>query len=100
MALSALLLWGRSTTAQITAADRITAARVEFRAMKLDSAAVLLRYAMDSTAAPSRADLVEAWLLLGVVEFYRGNDSATASSFHQALALEPRLEASGLARYD
>jgi len=61
---------------------------------------VLLRYAVDSTAAPSRADLVEAWLLLGVVEFYRGNDSATASSFHQALALEPRLEASGLARYD
>jgi len=68
--------------------------------MQLDSAALLLRETVDTIGHPSRDEQVEAWLLLGVVQFYRGDDSGTAVDFRQALALEPRLETSGLARYD
>ena len=39
-------------------------------------------------------------MLLGVVQFYQGDDSGTAADFRQALELEPRLQAQGLAKYD
>ena len=85
---------------QSTSAERLATARAQLRAMKLDSAALLLREAVDTIGRPSRDEQVEAWLLLGVVQFYKGDDSGTAADFRQALALEPRLDASGLARYD
>ena len=86
--------------AQTGARDLMTAARAAIQVMKLDSAARLLRQVLDSAAVRSRAEQVEAWVLLGVVHFYKGNDSVTAADFRQALALDPRLEAPGLARYD
>jgi hypothetical protein len=89
-----------SVGAQTRARDLMTAARAAIQVMKLDSAARLLRQVLDSAAVRSRAEQVEAWVLLGVVHFYKGNDSVTAADFRQALALDPRLEAPGLARYD
>ena len=89
-----------SIAGQSAAADRLAAAQAEVRVMKLDSAAVLLRQTLDMTDRLSNEERVEAWLLLGVVQFYKGDDSGTAVDFRQALALEPRLDTSGLARYD
>ncbi len=85
---------------QSTSAERLATARAQVRAMQLDSAALLLRETVGTIGRPSREERVEAWLLLGVVQFYKGDDSGTAADFRHALALEPRLEASGLARYD
>lgn len=96
----AALLVAPPSTAQSPAPDRLATARTALRAMKLDSAALLVRQALDSASSPSRDDRIEAWLLLGVVEFYQGKDSASASDFREALVLKPDIAASGLARYD
>jgi len=82
------------------APTQLAAARAALRAKNLDSAAGLLRQAVDSATSPSRGDRVDAWVLLGIVEFYQGKDSATASDFRQALALSPDLAVPGLAQYD
>src|SRR2546430_700607 len=85
---------------QSAADDRLAAARAAIRAMNFDSAASLLRHTLESTGRPSHDERLEAWLLLGVVQFYQGDDSGTAADFRQALELEPRLQAQGLAKYD
>jgi hypothetical protein len=75
-----------------TAADPLAPAREQVAARNLDSAAALIRRVAE---APSQsvATRVEAWVLLGVVDFYRSGDSATAFAFRQALALDPAFEA-------
>ncbi len=98
--LGALLAFATIGAAQSSAAERLSAARVLLRALRFDSAAQLARAALDSASGASRSDRVEAWLLLGVVEFYQGHDSGTGAAFRQALELEPQLDASGLSRYD
>jgi hypothetical protein len=85
---------------QSTSYDRLDAARVQMRAMKLDSAVVLLRAALDTAGHPTRDDQVQVWLLLGVISFYKGDDSGTTGDFRHALALDPLLKGDGLARYD
>jgi len=90
----------RALAGQNAAYEHLVAARVQLRTMQLDSAAVLLREALDTSAHPVRADRVEAWLLLGVISFYKGDDSGTAADFRHALALDPLLKSDGLARYD
>jgi hypothetical protein len=42
----------------------------------------------------------EAFVLLAMVRYYQGNDSATTMAFREALALRPMLQISGLARMD
>jgi hypothetical protein len=85
---------------QSTSDDRLEAARVQLRAMRLDSAAVLLRAVLDTAGHPTRDDQVQAWLLLGVISFYKGEDSGTSGAFRAALALDPLLKGDGLTRYD
>jgi len=85
---------------QSYAAGLLTAARAQVQTRHLDSAAILLRHAVDTAARGSRSERVEAWVLLGVVHFFSGDDSATASAFRQALALDRHLEAAGLERMD
>lgn len=80
--------------------DRLAAARAQLRATNLDSAARLVREALDTAAQPTRSEQVEAWLLLGVIEFYKGGDSGTAADFRHALAIDPAVRADGLVRYD
>ncbi|HKC41062.1 MAG TPA: hypothetical protein VKC15_16090, partial [Gemmatimonadales bacterium] len=43
---------------------------------------------------------IQAWVMLGVVDFYRTGDSATADAFRHALALDPGLEVAALAQFD
>jgi hypothetical protein len=85
---------------QRTPGARLTAARTALRSLKLDSAARLLRDLLKSADEIPREDRVEAWLLLGIVQFYQGSDSATAADFREALILQPGLRADGLATYD
>ena len=85
---------------QSTSYDRLEAARVQLRATKLDSAVELLRAALDTAGHPTRDDQVQAWVLLGVISFYKGDDSGTSADFRHALALDPLLKGDGLTRYD
>jgi hypothetical protein len=75
-----------------TSADLLAPAREQVAARNLDSAAVLIRRVAEDPSQ-SAATRVRAWVLLGVVDFYRSGDSATAFAFRQALALDPGFEA-------
>ena len=90
----------RLVAGQNTAHDRLAAARVQLHAMRLDSAAILLRKALDGSDDAEDSDQVEALVLLVVIAFYQGNDSGAAGAFRHALALDPLLKSDGLARYD
>jgi TonB family protein len=83
-----------------TAADRIASARAEIRLRNLDSAMALLRQVADSPSAADPSDRAMAFMWLGIVSFYEGDDSATAKSFRAALALDPAVDADNLARVD
>src|SRR2546425_1538980 len=61
-------------------AELITQARAQLRARQLDSAAVLLRRVTDAPAR-SPAARVQAWVLLGIVNFYSASDSAASEAF-------------------
>ena len=96
-AVSALLLAGlaaaQTPPVSAPAAQRIATARALLRAMKLDSAALLLRQVVDSSAAAAPAERVEAWVLIGVAEFYRGADSDAVRAFREAFGLDPNARA-------
>lgn len=89
-----------SVVAQTPSYDHLEAARVQMRRMQLDSAALHLRLSLDTAGHPTRDDQVQAWLLLGIISFYKGDDSGTSTAFRHALAVDPLLKGDGLARYD
>jgi len=99
MAAIALTLFARLAPAQ-TAGDRIAAARAEIRSRNLDGAAALLRQVADSPSTADSADRALAFMWLGIVSFYEGDDSGTARSFRASLALNPSLGGDELARVD
>jgi hypothetical protein len=76
-------------------AQLLSGAVQQINAHNLDSAAVLLRQVAES-AALSSASRVQAWVLLGVVDFYRSGDSAAAVALRQALAINPRAYVASL----
>src|SRR5437762_11216917 len=80
-------------------AELIAQARAQLRARQLDSAAVLLRRVTDAPAR-SPAERVQAWVLLGIVNFYSASDSAASDAFRQAFSLDPGLDVAGLDGFD
>jgi len=76
------------------------AAFAQIRAGRLDSAEVLLRPVLDSAAKPSPADRGMALMLLGVIHFYRGRDSATEQDFRAALQATLALQGEWLSQLD
>jgi len=82
-----------------TSDDLLTAGRAQLTARHLDSAAVLFHRVAE---APARrlSNRVEAWVLLGVADYYRKGDSAAADAFRHALALDPTFEVAALAQFD
>src|SRR5256886_4409525 len=80
-------------------AELITQARAQLRARQLDSAAVLLRRVTDAPAR-SPAARVQAWVLLGIVNFYSASDSAASEAFREAFSLDPGLDVAGLDGFD
>jgi hypothetical protein len=94
-----LTLCARIAASQ-TAAEGIAAARAEIRSRNLDSATALLRQVADSPSAADRSDRAIAYMWLGIVSFYEGDDSAMARGFRAALALNPLLSGDDLVRVD
>ena len=76
-----------------TPVDRIDAARAQIRARNLDSAAALLQQAADSQSGAGATERAAAFLWIGIVRFYQGDDSGTTRSFRAALALDPTIDA-------
>src|SRR5437870_4517251 len=100
LALAGGLGAARIASAQARVADLVTAARAQLGAGNLDSGLVLLGIALDSSTAGTTHDRVNALVWRGVLEFYKGKDSLARASFHDALAIDPRLDAAGLAQID
>jgi hypothetical protein len=84
-----------SAPSEQPAAQLLAAARGQINAHNLDSAAVLLRRVTGASARPV-SERVQAWVILGVVDFYRSGDSAAAAALRAALALDPGFESSAL----
>lgn len=83
-----------------TPVDRIGPARAQIRAHNLDSAAALLHQVADSPSGASVTERAAAFLWLGIVSFYQGDDSGTTRSFRTALALDPTIDAGSLGAID
>ena len=95
-----LLFCNRPAAGQTTPAERVTAARALIHAHALDSAATLLHQVADSPSTAPPTDRATAFVWLGIVSFYQGDDSSTARSFRAALALDPSIDAGNLAATD
>src|SRR2546428_14083951 len=86
--------------AQDTVSALLREARIEVQANRLDSASALLRRVIDTLVPATRAERAEAWVWLGGMHFYRGQDSLAGGAFRGALPLEAGLDVSGLAQLD
>lgn len=82
--------------AQSHAVDLIQQARARVSANDLDSADTLLTAAMSS--ATQHAESVTAYTWRAILEFKRGDDSATRVAIHQAYQLNHSFQVSGLAQ--
>jgi len=89
-----------SLSAQSHATDLITGARTQLSSGHLDSAAVLLRTALDTTSHPTQDDSLNAFVLRAILEFIGRNDSLTRAAFRQALAITPNLSLPLLSHLD
>jgi TonB family protein len=96
LAVASLTATRSPLTAQSRASTLIAAARVQLSANCLDSADVLLHAALDS--ATQRTDSVDTFVWRAVLWFMRGDESRTATAFHQALVLDSTLNVQGLDR--
>jgi hypothetical protein len=83
-----------------TRPDYLARAREQLSQRNSDSALALLRLVTDSQSGEPVARRVEAWILTGVVSFYRGEDSSVVAAFRSAFALDPGVRAAGLSAID
>lgn len=88
-----------SARAQDSSTALLTAARAHLVARRMDSAAVLYRRVAEAPGWPAN-DRVQAWVMLGVVDYYRFGDSATAEAFRHALELDSAFEVKSLAQFE
>ena len=88
-----------SAGAQDSSTVLLAAARAHLAARHMDSAAVIYRRVAEAPGWPAN-DRVQAWVMLGVVDYYRSGDSATADAFRHALELDSAFEVKSLAQFD
>lgn len=101
--LAVALLWVvpvEATAQQSGVSGLILAARHLAATQQLDSAVVLLNRATDESSGGSDGERAQGLVLLGVVRFYQGQDSLTATAFRSALALDTTLQVGGLGQID
>ncbi len=84
-------------TAQVSAAQAIEAARSQIDAINVDSAAALLRLALDPASGASERQRVRAFVLLGVTHLILRQEREARDAFRQALQLDPQLRVDSLA---
>src|SRR2546422_10634931 len=89
------VVYAQADSGAPASAELIAQARAQLRARQLDSAAVLLRRVTDAPAR-SPAERVQAWVLLGIVNFYSASDSAASDAVRHAFFLDPRLDVAGV----
>ena len=84
--------------AQETVASRLIAqARRQIEDINPDSAAALLRQALDPRVGATSAEQLRAFVLFGVTELTAGRTDGARRTFREALALEPTLRVDSLA---
>jgi len=93
---SALLALPGALLSQSRTAQLIDSARAQVAANHLDSAAALLREALDTAAHAAPAERRSALVWDGIVQFLSGHEDLARASFRQALALDSSLEVKGL----
>src|SRR5260370_30065429 len=81
---------------QSRAAQLVDSARRQVAAHQLDSAAALLRLALDTSALATRGERENAFVWQGIVQFLGGDSTATRAAFRQAPALDSTLGVKGL----
>ncbi len=72
-------LGAAAASAQDSSVELLATARAHLAAHKLDSAAVIFRRVAEAPE-PNVTDRIQAWVMLGVVDYYRSGDSAAAGS--------------------
>src|SRR5881396_736610 len=95
---SALLALPGALLSQSRTAQLIDSARAQVAANHLDSAAALLREALDTAAHAAPAERKNALVWDGIVQFLRGHPDLAHAAFQQALALDSTLDVKGLER--
>ena len=86
--------------AQSRASRLVDAAFAQFQAHNLDSAEALLHPVLDSQGKATPVERGAALLLFGIIDFYRGRDSAVAGDFRASLELTLALKGDWLVRLD
>jgi hypothetical protein len=89
-----------SVVAQQGGEDVLAQARVQLQERHLDSTVALLRRITDSTSWNDSLRRIDAFVLLGIVRYYQGADSASRDAFTAALTLKPTLLPPRLAQLD
>ena len=98
LAVAALCLQQTPQPAVTDSAGELLAAAVQhMNARRQDSAAILLRRVAEASHWQV-GDRALAWVMLGVVDFYRSGDSAAAYALRQALTLDPQVQTAALER--
>ena len=93
-AVALLVLTPASATAQSQSADLIQQARARMSANDLDSADVLLTASLMHATQHGESTATYTWR--AILEFMRGDDSATRVAIHQAYQLDHGLQVNGL----
>jgi len=86
--------------AQSRASKLVDAAFVQVQAHNLDSAEALLHPVLDSQGKATPVERGAALVLLGIIDFYRGRDSAVARDFRASLELTLALRGDWMVRLD
>src|SRR2546425_10607386 len=84
--------------AQSRASRLVDAAFAQFHAHNLDSAEALLHPVLDSQGKATPVRRGAALLPFGIIDFYRGRDSAVAGDFRPWPGLTPALEGGSVGR--
>ena len=84
--------------AQSRAAQLIDAAKGQLSTHHPDSAAALLRAALDSTTQATPHERQNAFVWQAIVAFFRGDEALSHSAFRRAIVLDSALDVAGLDR--
>jgi TonB family protein len=98
--LALLVVVAPALASQSRASRVIDSAFAQVRAGRHDSAEALLRPLLDASIRSQPEEHASALVVYGVVEFFRGGDSAAARAFHDALEIRIDLRGDWMARMD